>query len=63
MTYEQYRNNIIELGELSQYQRTPDLMTHLNTLKEDIYMFRKEQPLIARRYDERMRKEASNYKG
>ena len=63
MTYEQYKNNIIELGELSKYQKTPDLMTHLNTLKEDIYLFRKEQPLIARRYDERMRKEASNYKG
>ena len=63
MTYEQYKNNIIELGELSQYQRTSDLMEHLNTIKEDIYMFRKEQPLIARRYDEQMRKEASKHKG
>ena len=63
MTYEEYRNNIIELGELSKYHKTPDLMEHLNTLKEDIYLFRKEQPLIAKRYDERMRKEASNYKG
>jgi hypothetical protein len=63
MTYEQYKNNIIELGELSQYQKTPDLMTHLNNLKEDIYLFRKEQPLLAHRYDERMRREASNYKG
>lgn len=63
MTYEEYRNNIIELGELSKYRKTSELMEHLNTLKEDIYLFRKEQPLIARRYDERMRKEASNYKG
>ena len=63
MTYEQYKNNIIELGELSKYHKTSELMTHLNNLKEDIYLFRKEQPLIARRYDERMRREASNYKG
>jgi hypothetical protein len=63
MTYEQYRNNIIELGELSKYRKTSELMTHLNTIKEDIYLFRKSEPLLARRYDERMRKEASNYKG
>lgn len=63
MTYEQYKNNIIELGELSQYQKTPDLMTHLNTIKEDIYLFRQKEPLLAHRYDERMRREASNYKG
>ena len=63
MTYEEYRNNIIELGELSKYHKTPDLMEHLNTIKEDIYLFRKNEPLIARRYDERMRREASNYKG
>lgn len=63
MTYEQYRNNIIELGELSQYQKTPDLMTHLNTITDDIYMFRKNEPLIARRYDDMMRREASKHKG
>lgn len=63
MTYEEYKNNIIELGELSKYHKTPDLMTHLNTIKEDIYLFRKSEPLLAHRYDERMRKEASNYKG
>ena len=63
MTYEQYKNNIIELGELSKYHKTPDLMTHLNTLKEDIYMFRKNEPLIARRYDDMMRREASKHKG
>ena len=63
MTYEQYKNNIIELGELSKYQKTPDLMTHLNNLKEDIYLFRKEQPLLARRYDDMMRREASKHKG
>lgn len=63
MTYEQYKNNIIELGELSKYHKTPDLMEHLNTLKDDIYLFRKEQPLMARRYDERMRREASKHNG
>lgn len=63
MTYEEYRNKIIELGELSQYQRTSELMTHLNNLKEDIYLFRQKEPLLAHRYDERMRKEASTYKG
>lgn len=63
MTYEQYKNNIIELGELSKYRKTSELMTHLNTLKEDIYLFRKEQPLMARRYDDMMRREASKHKG
>lgn len=63
MTYEQYKNNIIELGELSKYHKTSELMEHLNTLKEDIYLFRKSEPLMARRYDERMRKEASKHKG
>lgn len=63
MTYEQYRNNIIELGELSKYHKTSELMTHLNNLKEDIYLFRQSEPLLARRYDERMQREASKHKG
>lgn len=63
MTYEEYRNKIIELSDLAQYRKTSELMTHLNNLKEDIYLFRKSEPLLAHRYDERMRKEASNYKG
>lgn len=63
MTYEQYKNNIIELGELSKYHKTPDLMEHLNTIKEDIYLFRQKEPLMARRYDDMMRREASKHKG